>query len=443
MISGIMAPFVVTIRLLARFWPQLLAIVSLGIIAINLFLWVAAKVALLNPMAGLTILTFVVLAQLVTTVAMFQVLRPGLPSIAAAQIQAGKEAGSGHGQGSQLATLIGITLLPFFLYYAAWGFLGDTVRQYSRLALEMTPLGESGAVLNVVDSRWLIVSIGISWIVRAFAKRRLKRQENAFWQIVVVVCETNWIFIGLYVISRWQESFFAWIGNGGFWQYLESAAGSFIALAHAETMVPVEQGSVELGDTLVSLFWFMLLPVIWLVLAAIVYGYDIGSDAHLRAQGRTARIGKRYKALPIFIRDFIESFIDGYRSRYLPVANGLRLTLGSGVVLIATLIVGYRLIDWGAAWLWLGTARLIGQQPDYLWDVLPDAITFFFGSQFQDSSLSILVEPVRICFLAAVLEVAFLPVSGTKTAGPLPGAPVNSPSAAVRTEENMAVLRPD
>ncbi|WP_454857329.1 hypothetical protein [Rhizobium binxianense] len=438
-----MAPFVLTIRLLARFWPQLLAIVSLGIVAINLFLWIAAKVALLNPMAGLTILTLVVLAQLVTTVAMFQVLRPGLPSIAAAQAQAGREAGSGHDRGPQLVTLIGITLLPFFLYYAAWGFLGDTVRQYSRLALEMTPFGESGNVLNVVDSRWLIVSIGISWLVRAFAKRRLKRRENIFWQIVVVVCETNWIFIGLYVISRWQESFFAWIGNGGFWQYFEAATGSFVSPAHAGTMVPVEQSSAGFGDILLSLFWFMLLPVIWLVLTAIVYGYDIGSDAHLRAQGRTARIGERYKALPIFIRDFIESFIDGYRSRYLPVANGVRMTLGSGVVLIATLIVGYRLIDWGAAWLWLGAVRVIGQQPAYLWDVLPDAISFFFGSQFQDSSLSIIVEPVRICFLAAVLEVAFLPVTGAKTAGPVAGAPINSPSAAVRTEENMAVLRPD
>jgi transposase InsO family protein len=27
-------------------------------------------------------------------------------------------------------------ILPFFAYYAAWGFLGDTVREYSRLALQ-------------------------------------------------------------------------------------------------------------------------------------------------------------------------------------------------------------------------------------------------------------------------------------------------------------------
>lgn len=444
--TGMILPFAITFRLLKRFWPQLLAIVSLGIITINLFLWIAAKVALLNSMAGLMILTLVVLAQLVTTVAMFQVLLPGLPAITAAQAGARREADPssepGEDHALQLAALIGATLLPFFLYYAAWGFLGDTVRQYSRLALEMTPLGESGNVLNVVDSRWLIVSIAVSWMVRAFAKRRLKKRENTFWQIVVVVCETNWIFIGLYVISRWQEALFTWLGSGGLWQYLESAATGIISSAHAEIFVPVEQSGGSLFDTMISLFWFMLLPVVWLALAAIIYGYDIRSDKHFRPRGRAAGFGKRYQALPIFIRDFIESFIDGYRSRYLPVANGVRLTLGSGIVLIAILVVGYRLIDWGAAWLWLGAVRLIGQQPDYLWDILPDAISFFLGNQFQDSSLSILVEPLRICFLAAILEVAFLPMAGPAVASAAVGAPINSPPAAAGREDKTAARHP-
>lgn len=411
---GAILPLVVTCRLLWRFWPQLLAIVSIGIIATHGFLWLAAKVALLNPMAGLTILTLVVLSQLITTIAMFHALRPGLPSIEAAQAHAGQTAATAEGGGKRddrLAALLTITLLPFFVYYAAWGFLGDTIRQYSRLALEMAPFGENGNVLNVLDSRWLLVSIGMSWLIRAFAKRRLKKREaGAFWQIVVVVCETNWIFIGLYVISRWQEMLFGWLADGGPWQYLQSAATGFTGTAWAQTMVPVEHRAADLSDTLTALFWFMLLPVVWLVLAAIIYGYNVRGDENLRPRdARLEGIGKRYGALPAFIRDFAESFIDGYRSRYIPVANGVRVTLGSGAMLIATLIVGYRLIDWMAAWAWLGAVRLIGQQPAYLWDVLPDAIGFFLGNRFQDSTLSIIVEPIRICFLAAVLEVAFLP----------------------------------
>ena len=58
--------------------------------------------------------------------------------------------------------MITIALLPFFAYYAAWGFLGDTVRQYSRVTLDMAPFGESGNVLDVLDSRWLLLSVAVA-----------------------------------------------------------------------------------------------------------------------------------------------------------------------------------------------------------------------------------------------------------------------------------------
>ncbi|GGC75768.1 hypothetical protein [Chelatococcus reniformis] len=404
--TSLTLPVVVTWQLLRRFWPQLLATVALGIIAVNLLLLGAARIALVDPMAGLMVLTLVVLAQLVTTVALFQILRPALPAVAAAQTRAASEAASGGPEGSHPASLIGVALLPFFLYYAAWGFLGDTVRQYSRLALEMAPLGQSGNVLHVLDSRWLIVSVAIAWLLRTIAKRRQKVQKSTFWEIVVVVCETSWIFIGLYVVSRWKDQLFTWLGSGGLWRAIDAAAAGLVPAAHAAGMMPVEHAPPALPDALLSLFWYMLLPVVWLVLAAIVYGYDI-RDTKPFAQGRAGGWLKRYQALPAFLRDFADRFVSGYRSRYLPVANGVRLAFGSGVMLLAVLIVGYRLIDWGAAWLWLGAVRLIGQQPAYLWDILPDAISLVLGSQFQDSSLGLLVEPLRICFLAAILETAF------------------------------------
>jgi hypothetical protein len=80
--------------------------------------------------------------------------------------------------------------------------------------------------------------------------------------------------------------------------------------------------------------------------------------------------------------------------------------MSSSLLLLVTLIVGYRLIDWAAAWLWLGSTRLIGPHELGAWQVIANALTLLFGSPFQDSSTGILIEPVRICFLAAVLETA-------------------------------------
>jgi hypothetical protein len=413
MLADVVRPVALTFRLLWRFWPQLIALVLIGILAGDLLLQLAARMAYVDHMLGLALLTLVALAQLIVTVAMFQTLRPALPAVRAAQAAAAgagaQEPGSG---GVQIARMVTVALLPFFAYYAAWGFLGDTVRRYSRLALDMAPFGESGNVLDVLDSRWLLFSVALSWVIRAFAKsRQKKRSASAFWQIVVVVCETNWIFVGLYVISRWKDDVLEWIMGRDIWSLLQAAADGLAApvgAALAAAMVPVEETSAGLATTLIDLFFFMLLPVIWLVMTALIYGYDIRSERQLmRADRKFRRLGARYRTIPRFLRDFVEHFIEGYRSRYLPVANGVRITLSSGLVLIVTLIVGYRLIDWAAAWAWLGTARLVGPHDIDTWQVLAKGVSLLFGSPYQDSSTGILVEPLRICFLAAILECAF------------------------------------
>jgi len=414
MLADAVKPLGLTFKLWWRFWPQLVAIVLLGIVFGDLFMQVAARTAFLNHMAGLALLTLVALTQLIVTVAMFQTLLPALPATRAAQ-QAARDESSGEARGgsARLARMVTVALLPFFAYYAAWGFLGDTVRQYSRVALDMAPFGESaGNVLDVLDSRWLVFSVAISWLVRRFATTMQKRGGGrSFWQIVVVICETNWIFIGLYVISRWKDEILGWIMSRNVFSVLQATAdgiASPIASAFAEPMVPVEVTSIDTTTKLIGLFFFMLLPVIWLVLAALIYGYDVRDDRELmRVHQRVERLGERYRAIPKFLRDFAEHFISGYRSRYLPIANGVRITLSSGVVLVVTLIVGYRLIDWLAAWAWLGMTRLIGPHDLDTWQVLSEGVSLLFGSPFQDSSTGILVEPLRICFLAAILETAF------------------------------------
>jgi len=408
--ADIAAPFALTFRLLARFWPQLVALVLAGILAGDLLIQLAARAAFVDHMLGLALLTLVALAQLIVTVAMFLLLRPALPRIRAAQAAAGGQASAtpGGGGGSRFASMVTIALLPFFAYYAAWGFLGDTVRQYSRVTLDMAPFGESGNVLDVLDSRWLLLSVVVSWLVRWLAQRMQKRSHYSFWQIVVVICETNWIFVGLYVISRWKDDWLAWLMSRNFWSYLQAMGDGVVSSAHAAAMVPVEFASRSVAATLNDLFWYMILPVIWLVMAALVYGYDVRDDKELmRIHAGVERLGQRYKAMPAFLRDFVEHMISGYRARFLPIANGVRLTLSSGIVLIITLIVGYRFIDWVAAWLWYATAHLIGPHDLDSWELLSQGVTLLFGSPFQDSSTGILVEPVRICFLAAVLESAF------------------------------------
>ncbi|HYG43238.1 MAG TPA: hypothetical protein VEA17_09990, partial [Bordetella sp.] len=146
--QGIAAPFGLTFRLWLRFWPQLMALVLTGVLAHELLLLLAVHTGFANHLAGLAVLTLVALTQLVITVTLFQVLLPGLPALRAAQAAARGGAGGPEEAGSRrLLSAVTIALLPFFAYYAAWGFLGNTVRQYSRLALDLDPFGTHGNIL--------------------------------------------------------------------------------------------------------------------------------------------------------------------------------------------------------------------------------------------------------------------------------------------------------
>ena len=51
--------------------------------------------------------------------------------------------------------------------------------------------------------------------------------------------------------------------------------------------------------------------------------------------------------------------------------------------------------------------RLIGPLDLDYWQVLSHGVSLLFGSPFQELLDGILVEPLRICFLAAALETAF------------------------------------
>ncbi|MBD9524756.1 hypothetical protein IB262_33310 [Ensifer sp. ENS02] len=415
-------PIALSVRLLARYWPQLIATALIGNLAADVLLKLAAHVAIANHMAGLAFLTLMVLGQLVVTVVMFHIVRPALPCFANAAGHpvpvSGPPPGGPNDAAGRFANVVSIALLPFLAYYAAWGYLGNIVREYSRAALALAPFGSDANVLDVMDSRWLLISVAISWAARKLAKQVLSKSSSTLWHIAIVACETNWIFVGLFVISQWQDYALNWLKTTKAWslvQSMELGSLDFAPAAYASIALPVDRSTVPAASLAADLFFFMLVPLIWLAMAALIYGLDLGGASELKRTHRhTAYLFERYAMIPRFVREFVEHFVKAYRSRYLPIANSVRLTVGTSVTLLAISIIGYRLLDWSSAWLWFGASRLIGPHDLETWQVASQALSLLFGSPFQDSSRGFLIEPVRICFLAAVLNTAVARLDATK-----------------------------
>ncbi|MGO4333688.1 hypothetical protein AB4037_02170 [Labrys sp. KB_33_2] len=394
--------------LLQRYWPHLMALWLVGVLAEDVLTEIAVRVGFLNQLAGLSTLTLVVLVKLVVIVALFEIVRPGLPSLqAAAKAAETSQADRPEGESAGFTTALSLALVPFFAFYAAWGFLGDTVREYSKLALDLTPFGQNARILEVSGGWLLLASVALAWLVRLGAKQMHKRSKHVFWPFLIVVCEANWAFIALYVLSNWHNEIMAWVSrvpetlNG--WLFPAARAA---AAAHAAAIAPpVEYAPASWFDMLSALFIYALYPMVWLTLAALVYGYDIGR-AGLPVEGRWSKAIGHWGRLPKFLRDFLTHFVAGTAKRYRALAEGVGLTFGTGLTLVVTVIVAFRLLDWSAAWAWYGAARLIGPHEIGLWQIIAHALSILLGSPSAPGN-GALVMPLKITLLAAGLETGF------------------------------------
>lgn len=415
---NLLEPLVLTGKLWWRFWPQLTLLVLIGIVLNDQLLWLSVQAGYVSRLLGLSTLTLVVLVKLIITVTMFLAMRPALPALAAAHAAALAGGVAGHGSPARpirfpkltsVSAAVTITLLPFFAYYAAWGLLSNTTREYSLTYLQYAALEGSGNPLDVATSWVVVVLVVVTWALRRLFKMMKDRTGAPIWRILMIVCETNWAFIGLYVLSQWKDEAWAWAEGTPLWDVLRRLWEAIVPTAQAAyaAMVPVEQAPPTAGDILSGLFIYAVLPVAWLMMAAVVYGHDIAADPGWMKARRLERIGTRYSALPRALRDFIDYFVKGYRSRYLPIANSVRLTLGSSLTLILLLIVAWRGIGWASIWARYGISQLIGAHEVDLWLVINQVPALLFGTIIANTQPGILPEALRFCLVAAVLETAF------------------------------------
>jgi hypothetical protein len=400
MMADIVRPLALAGSLLGRFWPQLLLIGALGYIARDLLLNAAVAVGLQNALGGMVVLSLVVLTKLMVVVLMFGALRPGMPALASLRQEATVTGGGDRpATGDHVLAVTAAAILPFFAYYAAWGFLGDTVREYSRLALQRVPFGERLNIFNFVQSQGMVASIAACWAIRWFAKRMNARARSPYWRLLIVAADATWIFIGLYALGVWKNDLITWIGAGAILQSLNEHLPALSMAAHAaDGFTPVEFRAAPLFEQLQRLFFYALLPLVWLVMAAIINGYEL-SAATTPLPARPSRADTWRK----WFKDFVKHFVGGYRSRYQPILTCLRLTLSTGLATLLAFVIAYRALGWIGAWLWYAATRTIGVDDLETWQVIANVLTVFIGSP-SDLDGGILLDAARIALLAAVLE---------------------------------------
>ena len=405
-----------SLSLFLRFGAVLTAIWAGGDLLGQVFLRVAVEIGFLNRLLGLLAIAPVILLQLLLCVGMFLILRSGLPSTRSRGKQGAEATGAGAGtqpgMGAFALALLA-ALVPFYAYYAGWGFLGDTLRSYTQIfyvtqmaRVDFTQPELPPAALEVSQTGWVILCVLLFWAIRRFAKSMQSRSKAGFWPMLVVACEATWALLGLYVIAGWKNEFAGWLATlprpGELLEQIIPAASAAISDA---TQRPVDwPPAFRVWPMLSGLFWYALLPLVWFNLGAIVYGHDLsGVDAKTRRIAGSAL--DRWQALPKPATDFIGHFWAGVIKRWNAVMNGVFLAASAGFALTASVLVLWRLVDWLGNWAWVGIARLIGAQDMLIWQVLSVPLNAMFNAPGAPAG-GLLVSPLQFCILAAGLELA-------------------------------------
>lgn len=407
--------FVLTGQLMRKY-GLLLATILLGAELLEtLLMRLAVELGMIHRFAGLVAVIMIILLQLIVFVAMFVVLRDGpsafrlrrSPSLDSALLQ--EKNGSPIFASALLAVLI-----PFYGYYAGWGFLSNTLRDYSRAFLTeqwnridfLQPDSIGPHALQVDGTLWLLIPVVFVWLVRRTAKARHASTGHSIWPLVVVACEATWVILGLYVLSGWKAQFVSWLAA------LPSPASlldwflpAVQAVISESSQRPVDwPPPLRAADWLGQLFRYALLPLIWFNLGAIVYGHDLNmmSDS---TRSVTSRVTNRWAALPKPLTDFLGHFWGGLVKRWHAVANGVLLAASAGVWLTVSILCFWRLADWLGRWAWVGAARLIGPQDSDVWMFAAIPLNLLFGMPGQPQD-GVVVMVVQFCVLAAGLSLA-------------------------------------
>lgn len=402
--------------LFLRYGAVLSAVWAGGELLGQILLRAAVEAGFVNRLLGLLAIAPVILLQLMVCVAMFLILRSGMAGSRSRQHEATVAAGQSpqaQAEGAGFSVALLAVLVPFYAYYAGWGFLGDTLRSYSQLfyvtqmsRVDFTRPDLPPAALEVSQTGWVILCVLLIWAIRRFAKSMQTRSKAGFWPMLVVACEATWALLGLYVIVGWKDELAGWLATlPRPAELLEQIIPAASAAIRDAGQRPVDWApEFQLWPMLSALFWYALLPLVWFNLGAIVYGHDL-SGVDQKTQRIAGGALRRWQALPKPATDFIGHFWAGVVKRWNAVVNGVLLAASAGFALTASVLVLWRLVDWLGNWAWVGIAQLIGPQDMLWWQVLSVPLNALFNAPGAPAG-GLLVSPLQFCILAAGLELA-------------------------------------
>lgn len=383
-----------------RYWPQLAACYLAGLVVRRVVIAAAAWTGHSNPLWAALIMPCAGLAQLGSYVAMFLVLRPGIPALAALPRR----------PLSSVDLFTGV-IVPFFAIYLGWQMFKEDWLAYQRLALNYRVAeamnGINTELLPISRVTWVVVGVALAsrYVLGHFSSRlptiltAVRVYIDALWVFLVL---TFSIAAGITILIKPGD----WVSHRRLVVWFNNLRSD--AFSHVQPLQSMWDGVMWLVRTA---FGGATVPLMWLAAAGIVYGVStkIQWPAVLQQATGSAEtavgVTGRWRRAPEPLRARATEYARSKTGRFGPIVDAGRLILHGGVLGLSGYVLAYLALAWldmrgsfyrtqlTEGYLFRGMAWLIGPQGPEFWSA--------FGGTLSLIS-QLIVQPLRIALIAAM-----------------------------------------
>ena len=424
MLTDLRILLVDTGRVWWRLLPVIMAIYLLGWLGSELTLRLAVIAGDLSPWLTLILFAFHFVCILSATVVILNLAgnELGIRSLLPDDERALDD------RDASFSRLLAITLLPFLGMYAAFGQVTEAadrivIQQLVRYGF----LGQQESVLAALrDLATNRLPLLVGLIVGLYVARRLvdRVHDRTGWRVAglaVVLIESFFILMLVMGGVRVFQTFWIWLLNRTFMQWLAAVrneVAEFLAIFAIDLPAILERLGTFFTEQIWPIFVDVLTaPLLWLAVAALVYGSRVLSLAELwrkgqpyaaRVPGASAfaryaekralrQVGPPPKGLRLAAAQTRQAFFGDLDDKYLPTFHSLRLVLRAGVLFLGSYILAYSLVLITENYVETSLYWLIGGHEVRFWIRWEPLIELLYRPWFETLRLCLLAVAFRRC----------------------------------------------
>ncbi|MDS1269665.1 hypothetical protein RIF23_05095 [Lipingzhangella sp. LS1_29] len=400
-----------TLDLARRYWAPLLFVYLLGTLLHGLMLRGIVWLGLQNQTLGLLAFSLAVLVTLATTIVMFLMLRPGLPVLDHELLERSRRArGTGADQRPnvnererRIVDAVAMSLLPFLIFYSAWGLFAEELRAYAARAQVEAGLDGYVAILDFNPLGVPLLVLAVAFLCRTVCEQFYFRNNSKALGIATAFFETVFAFFFVVTVVELASTLWEWLGQRLVW--VEATAMFHTLLEQLAELTALPVIDLVLGTAAAVVWTWELLkdgliqPLLWLTIAAVVFGADVDrTETLFRPGSRAQRVHDAALArTPGVLLQLGERASRGLREKYLPFLNAFRFILRTSPIYYLSFCLYYALLELGFSWLERGVLLAVG----------PADFLGWWWPWLAPLSIAVdaLHEVLRVCLLAATFEV--------------------------------------